>query len=262
MKANRHVLAVLIMLTLIVPLIGSDAIGTGTSKPMTITIDFGGLCDPISSSPPNTDPAATVTLNLPQRCPATGSDYYTFAAAGGTAAQVVAAPDNGSDTLSLLTVKITRTGSPADLHMTFSANNFEAPPTNAASNTGYKIEGTGYWNNKLTYAPGSNLIFEGWVDDTPLHGLGYTPPTSVAVPVGVDGGTVKTFSGKYAGSVWSPGTLGTPRTLKGELWVHLAQPTHSLTLSTLSVHDYLPNTPKCKPKAGKLRECRNQGISS
>jgi len=259
MKENRRAFAILVMLTTIVPLIGSDAIGTGPNNPMTITIDFGGLCSSISSSPPNTDSAATVTLNLPANC-GTATDFYTFLAAGGTA-RVAAAPDNGSDTLSLLTVKITRTGNPADLHMTFSANNFESPPSNAASNTGYKIEGTGKWRDGLNLAPSSTLIFEGWVDDTPLHGLGYTPPTSVAVPVAVDGGAAKTFSGKFAASIFSTGTLHTPRTLKGELWVHLAATNHNLTISSLSAHDFQPLGNLCKPTEGRLRECRSKYVN-
>jgi hypothetical protein len=258
MKKNRRVLAVLVMLTAIVPLIGSDAIGTSTALPTTITIDFGGLCNQISSSQ-NNDPNVVVTLPLPATC-GTSTDFYTFTDAGALK-RVELAKDNSSDTVSLLTVKITRTGNPPDLHMTFLANNLESPPSNSLSNTGYKIEGTGRWNNGVTLAPSSTLIFQGWVDDTPLHGIGYTPPQSVAVPVALDGGKAASFAGKYAASVWSTGTLHTPRTLKGELWVHLAQTAHSLTITSLSVHDYQPFALLCKPKQGQLIECRDQDVS-
>ena len=270
MRPNMWRLSFLFVLTATVSSIGPDAIGSGTNKPMKVTIDFGVLCAQVSTPDPgNTDPNATVTLNLPSTC-GTASDFYTFAPSGGTP-RAEAAPDSQSDVLSLLNVKITRTGNPADLHMTFWANNFEPPPDNSTALTGYKIIGSGNWKTGvLAKAPGSSLIFEGWIDDTGgglpssgLHGLGYTPPTSVAVPVAVDGGAgTGTFSGMFAASVWSAGTLGSPRTLKGELWVHLAQSNHSLNLTSLVVQNYQPKVHECQPLQGKLRECRQQQVST
>jgi len=249
MKATRLMKSLLVILAIAGSTNESAFAGT-----MTLTIDFGGQCNPMTTTG---DPSTTAIK-------------FPIVAAGGqlTCGNYVIKPksagdvtletgvDSGDDTLVLKNAKITKAaGSWPDLHITIRGENKYEPIPSAipgGADVGYKVTASGFFKRGTTnnLAAGSYIKSRGFQENPTMTGpwfwFGSQPPSDmngielVWQVCGTAGCSNFIPSTYEAHSVWtSTMNLSASRDLKAEFWVKLNNNTDALNLTELKVFNYM-----------------------
>ena len=220
---------------------------------MTLTIDFGGQCTPMTKTgDPNTAPVVLTIVNANSQkiC----GNYVIKPKNTAVAVTLETGVDSNNDTLTLKNMKITKNpGAWQDLHITIKGENKYQPIPSAipsGSSVGYRVAASGFFKRGITnnLAVGSYLKTRGFQKNPTQTGtlfwLGPTPPSTIGIELnwtvcGTAGCSNLIPANYEAHSVWVA-NLAATRDLRAEFWVKLNDNTDALNLTELKVFNYMP----------------------
>jgi len=238
------------MLLVILAIAGwsNESVFAGT---MTLTIDFGGQCPPMTKTGnPTTVPVVLIIVPAGLQIPC---GNYVIKPKSAGAVTLETGVDSNNDTLTLKNMKITKAaGSWPDLHITIKGENkYEPTPSGIPSgpSVGYKVTAFGFFKRGITanLAVGSHLKTRGFQKNPTQTGtlfwLGFTPPSVNGIELnwtvcGTAGCSNLLPATYEAHSVWTA-NLAATRDLRAESWVKLNDNTDALNLTELKVFHYM-----------------------
>lgn len=242
---------VMTMLLVILAIAGwsNEPIFAGT---MTLTIDFGGQCTPMTQTGDPTTAPVVLTI-VPAGSQKTCGNYVIKPKSAGVVT-LETGVDSSNDTLTLKNMKVTKAaGSWPDLHITIKGENkYEPTPSAIPSgpSVGYKVTANGFFKrgNTNNLAVGSYINTRGFQKNPTqtglLYWLGSQPPSNlngielVWLVCGTAGCSNYLPATYEAHSVWVS-NLAATRDLNAEFWAKLNNNTDALNLTELKVFHYM-----------------------
>lgn len=241
------------MLALVMFLLFAALLSPEKSSAQSITVTLTPGCNgqatqTLQGSGSVTIVAAGTTMN----CGSNNTYQITNVSTGNA---TVTATDTTGDVLQLLNLKITKVAADSeDFNIVLWSDNFQTPPSDSGS-TGYSISARGtFWRgtSPLTAATGDSIGFSGYTQ-MPTGGT-WDALSSLSYPQYVC--TVGATSGISCSGNNIPSTATVkkvytppqhPLSLKGDVWLHLADPASgkqdSLSLTAVQLQNYAPGGP-------------------